>query len=98
MSKLRIRYNGRRFPRIINMSGRRGTLSFTEFTKELLVPNYDANLLLTFNTRLNTGVWEFDIIEVIKDELPKVKSEPVKEEVKPEPIKKPAKRGRKKGA
>jgi len=105
---LRIKYNGRRFPRIVNMSGRQGTLSFNEDKRVLDVSNYDANLLMTFNTRLNSNIWEFDVIEVIKDS-PKVeppieqtKPEPAiekKEEVKPEPIitKKPAKRGRKKG-
>lgn len=81
---LRVKYNGRRFPRIVNLSGRQGTLSFTEDNKELLIPNYDTNLLMTFNTRLNVGVWEFDVIEVVKD-TPKI--EPPKEEVKPDPIK-----------
>ncbi len=92
---LKIHYNGRRFPRIVNMSGRQGTLSFNEDKRELLVSNYDANLLMTFNTRLNNNIWEFDVIEVIKDndqskpDLPPPKPEPIivkKEEVKPEPI------------
>ena len=89
---LKIRYNGRRFPRIVNMSGRQGTLSFNEDKKELLVSNYDANLLMTFNTRLNTSVWEFDVIEVVKEptkpiEPPKPTPIIKKEEVKqPTPI------------
>ena len=106
---LKIRYNGRRFPRIVNMSGRKGTLSFGEDKKELEISNYDANLLMTFNTRLNSSTWEFDVIEVVKDNdqskippIEKTRSEPIvekKEEIKPEPAitKKPAKRGRKKG-
>lgn len=103
--QLRIKYNGRRFPRIVNMSGRQGTLSFNEDKRELLVSNYDANLLMTFNTRLNNSVWEFDVVDVIKEPLKvappieQTKPEPIvekKEEVKPEPIvtKKPVKRGR----
>jgi hypothetical protein len=104
---LKIRYNGRRFPRIVNLSGRQGTMSFNEYKRELLLSNYDANLLMTFNTRLNNSVWEFDVIEVVKDNdqskaplVEELKPESViekQEQEKPEPIiKKPAKRGRKK--
>ena len=101
---LRIKYNGRRFPRIVNMSGRQGTLSFNEDKRELKVSNYDANFLMTFNTRLGNSIWEFDVIDVIKEPpkpIEQTKPEPIieKEKLKPEPIitKKPAKRGRKKG-
>jgi len=60
MSKVRVKYNGSRFPRIVNKRG--GTKTSFQVGRLILeLEEYDAMLLLKSNIRLDPSRWEFTI-------------------------------------
>lgn len=59
---VKIRYNGKRFPRTVNLRGGKSR-SFLKDRKELELDEYDAMLLLKSNTRLQPTKWEFSVLQ-----------------------------------
>ena len=84
---LKVRYNGRRFPRTVAIR-RQGKKTFLADRKELTLEDYDAYLLLRNNIRISPTLWEFNVVEVVKRFPKTIKSEDkVSENNSPEEIK-----------
>lgn len=102
---VRIKYNGRRYPRTVSIRG--GTSrAFLVDRRELDLDDYDAYVLLKANSRLTPNTWEFNVLGVIEGKpkeperpLPEVKKTVTyikKEETKPvEKIEEPPKKTKK---
>ena len=63
--KITVKYNGKRFPRVVNHR-KGGTTSFHPDKRILELEEYDALLLLKSNTRMTHEIWEFTIPQVDK--------------------------------
>lgn len=63
MPLVKIRYNGRRFPRTINLRSHK-TKVFHPQGRELEFDEYDANLMLRNNIRIGLDSWEFSVVGV----------------------------------
>lgn len=66
MSLIRIRYNGERFPRTINLRGHK-TKTFQPDKREIEFEAYDAYLMLRNNARLKVDGWEFNVTGVVEE-------------------------------
>ena len=66
VKKIRVRFNGSRFPRTVSLRGGK-KISFHRDRLVLVLDEYDALLLLRSNTRLTPDRWEFTI-DVTEDD------------------------------
>jgi hypothetical protein len=60
--KIIVKFNGKRFPRIVNLRGG-DRVSFHPYVKILELNEYDALLLLKSNSRLTPDKWEFTVLK-----------------------------------
>lgn len=58
--KIGIRYNGKRYPRTVNLRGG-SKISFIQGRDIIFLDEYDALYLLKFNSRIQPEKWEFTI-------------------------------------
>lgn len=102
--KIKIKYNGRRFPRIVSIQNG-GKMSFQPDRLVLELNEYDALFLLKSNSRLTPDKWAFTVAEIGFKEPPAPKPVaqeapiPKKEDIEPvEEKPKPSRPGKKKKA
>ncbi len=67
MTTVKIKYNGKRFPRIVNLRGG-NRVSFLPNRMILELEEYDAMLLLKSNVRLQPEKWEFSFYQDAVDQ------------------------------
>lgn len=93
---LKIRYNGRRFPRTVNLRGRRTPMSFLSNRTVIEFEDYDAYLILRGNTRLDLNRWEFNIVSEMPKKAAPEKVTPSKPSVEKPKQEKPKTKSKKK--
>lgn len=79
---VKIRYNGKRYPRTINLRGG-GKISFFNDRNVIALSEYDALYLLKFNSRINPEKWEFTIEALVNNEVNAVREFKEVKEVQP---------------
>src|SRR3990167_6913714 len=86
---IKLRYNGRRFPRSMSIRGG-ANKSFTQDRREIELDDYDAYVALKSNSRLTPELWEFSIAGVSATSTKPPTSEllPVPEVAKEAPLRK----------
>lgn len=69
--KIKVKYNGRRFPRVVSLR-KGGMKSFHADRVVMELEEYDALFLLKSNTRMKPTRWEFTIVGVDREEKAEV--------------------------